>query len=74
MSRKRSVEIDKPEDYTLAIKNISAPVFIKTMDDDVGAILTDPSTDTTEVYVLPKGFKNYLPIVCWPFASLSMLS
>ena len=28
------------------------------MEDDVGAILTDPSTDTTEVYVLPKGFKN----------------
>ena len=40
------------------MKNLSAPVFIKTMDDDIGSVLTDPGTDTTEIYVLPKGFKN----------------
>merc|ERR1712176_459866 len=28
------------------------------MDDDIGAVLTDPSTETTEIYVLPRGSKN----------------
>ena len=50
------VEIDKPEDCTLSIQNLSDPVLVTSeMSDDVGAILVDPATDTDEIYILPKG-------------------
>ena len=50
------VEIDKPEDCTLSIQNLSDPVLVTSeMSDDVGAILVDPATETDEVYILPKG-------------------
>ena len=55
------VEIDKPEDCTLSIQNLSDPVLVTSeMSDDVGAILVDPATDTDEIYILPKGTgKNF---------------
>ena len=50
------VEIDKPEDCTLSIQNLSDPVLVTSeMSDDVGAILVDPATETDEVYILPRG-------------------
>ena len=50
------VEIDKPEDCTLSIQNLSDPVLVTSeMSDDVGAILVDPATETDEIYILPKG-------------------
>ena len=50
------VEIDKPEDCTLSIQNLSDPVLVPSeMFDDVGAILVDPATETDEIYILPKG-------------------
>ena len=55
------VEIDKPEDCTLSIQNLSDPVLVTSeMSDDVGAILVDPATETDEIYILPKGTgKNF---------------
>ena len=50
-----TVEIDKPEDCTLDIKNISEAVFVTNVTNEVGAILTDPTTETTELYILPTG-------------------
>ena len=53
------VEIDKPEDCTLSIQNLSDPVLVTSeMSDDVGAILVDPATETDEIYILPKGIGN----------------
>lgn len=50
------VEIDKPEDCTLSIQNLSDPVLVTSeMSDDVGAILVDPATEPDEIYILPKG-------------------
>ena len=50
------VEIDKPEDCTLSIQNLSDPVLVTSeMSDDVGAILVNPATETDEIYILPKG-------------------
>ena len=57
------VEIDKPEDCTLSIQNLSGPVLdTSEMSDDVGAILVDPATDTDEIYILPKGTGKYFDV------------
>ena len=69
------VEIDKPEDCTLSIQNLSDPVLVTSeMSDDVGAILVDPATETDEIYILPKGTGKILisEILKFPKFNLNM--
>ena len=39
------VEIDKPEDCTLSIEGLSEPQYVGDVSEDVGAILSDPTTE-----------------------------
>jgi len=53
------VESDKPEDCTLRIDSVSGPHDVANFSlSGVGAWLSDPATDTGEIYVLLKGAQS----------------
>ena len=37
------------------MNTLNEAVFVANVTDEVGAVLTDPTTETNELYILPKG-------------------